>query len=61
MVSVRRGWGCPVQDIAGSSQLQWTQRRAWLSPSAKVMAPWGKSIQEMTKNATQVEGKGEKE
>ncbi|KAK4833001.1 hypothetical protein QYF61_027025, partial [Mycteria americana] len=34
--SVRRGRGCPVPDTAGSSRLQGTHPRAWLSPSAKV-------------------------
>ena len=35
--SVRRGWGCPVPDTAGSSRLQPTHRRAQLSPSAKMV------------------------
>lgn len=39
--SVRRGQGCPVLDMAGSSQLHRPHHRAHLGPAATLGAPWG--------------------
>jgi len=44
VTSMRRGRSGPMLDTAGSSQLWWTCCRVQLSPSAKMVVPWGKPI-----------------
>lgn len=39
VASVKRYRSCPLPGMGGSSQLQWLQRRACLSPSAMLLAP----------------------
>lgn len=54
--SVGRGWGCCVPDTAGSSQFQ-TVPAALHGPSAKMVAPVGKHMQETAKSPMSVWGK----
>lgn len=53
VVSVRRGWCCPMTDSDGSSWLNQTHHRAQVSPAAKMAMPRGECVQERAENTAQ--------
>lgn len=52
--SIRKGWGCPMPDMAGSSHFQQTHHKAEPSTSATLWHLW-ENIGRMGKNTGQEE------